>query len=100
MHITFHCEERVNQRSRFNGKTAQRFVENAFKRGKRADNFTSMEASYLRHFERNGLQAYVYSGYLLLANGDRCVTIFELPNWFGKKSKQTQKTTRSNEFER
>ena len=83
---TIHSIERANERTRFNGKTAIRFIENGIERGKTADEFTQKESKYLASLARDNCVAKVYNGFCLIVSElGVCVTIYKLPEWFGKK---------------
>ena len=83
---TSHSIERANERTRFNGKAAIRFIEKGIVRGKTADQFTQKESRYLAGLGRDNCVAKAYNGFCLIVSerGD-CVTIYKLPDWFGKK---------------
>ncbi len=83
---TKHSIKRADERTRFNGKAAVRFIENGIARGKTASDFTQKESNYLATCAHNNCTAKAYNGFCLIIgeNGD-CVTIFKLPEWFGKK---------------
>ncbi len=83
---TSHSIQRANERTKFSGKSAIRFIENGIARGKTADDFSSKESIYLAKCAKGGCTAKAYNGFCLIIgdNGD-CVTIYRLPEWFGKK---------------
>lgn len=83
---TNHSIQRANERTQFSGKSAVRFIENGIARGKTADDFTSKESIYLANCAKGGCTAKAYNGFCLIIgeNGD-CVTIYQLPDWFGRK---------------
>ena len=83
---TSHSIQRANERTQFSGKSAIRFIENGIARGKTADDFSSKESIYLVNCAKGGCTAKAYNGFCLIIgdNGD-CVTIYRLPEWFGKK---------------
>ena len=83
---TNHSIERANERTRYNGKTAIRFIENGIARGKTADQFAQKESKYLTSLARDNCVAKAYNGYcLIVSEYGACVTIYRLPEWFGKK---------------
>ena len=83
---TNHSIQRANERTQFSGKSAVRFIENGIARGKTAEDFSSKESTYLANCAKGGCTAKAYNGFCLIIgdNGD-CVTIYRLPEWFGKK---------------
>lgn len=83
---TIHGIERANERTRYNGKAAIRFIENGIARGKTADEFGQKESKYLASLARENCVAKAYNGFcLIVSESGTCVTIYRLPEWFGKK---------------
>ena len=83
---TDHSIERANERTRFNGKTAVRFIENGIARGRTAEEFSRDESRYLVKLARGNCIAKAYNGYcLIISDSGICVTVYKLPEWFGKK---------------
>ena len=90
---TRHSIQRANERTRFNGKTAIRFIENGIARGKTADEFTKDEKRYLVSRAYDNCIAKAYNGYcLIVSESGECVTLYRLPEWFGKKKLYDGKT--------
>ena len=84
---TFHSIQRTQERTGFNVRTSERFIENAIERGKGAEAFSAKERDYLLHKEeQDGCRAIIYNTYCFIVNSDdRCVTMYSAPKWFGKK---------------
>ena len=84
---THHSVERTIERADMNEKEAMRFISLAIERGKSSREFHSDERSYLESkAHEDGCRAVVYNGYVfILGKHDRCVTMYKLPTWFGKK---------------
>lgn len=83
---TKHSVERAKERTPYNGKTAVRFVENGIARGKTAKDFRQKEREYLENCAYNNCVAKAYNGFcLIISDTGNCVTIYRLPEWFGKK---------------
>ena len=83
---TNHSLERAAERTRYSGKSAEHFIRNGITRGKTAEAFTHREHEWLTGLAREGCIPKVYNGYCLIVSGDGvCVTLYELPGWFGKK---------------
>ena len=84
---TKHCEERADERRQLNKKGINRQIQLAYERGKRLEDFhTSAEREYLMRKESNSVKAIVYNGFCyILGEDDVFVTMFLLPEWFGKK---------------
>ena len=84
---TIHAVQRTQERAGFNFKRSTRFISNAVKRGLKADAFESAERDYLKSYEyNNGCHAIVYNSFCFIVNNSGiCITMFELPKWFGKK---------------
>ncbi len=83
---TTHSIERANERTPYSGKRAVRFIENGITRGKAADQFTQLERKYLADRSRDNNTAKAYNGFCLIVSGSgSCITLYRLPEWFGKK---------------
>ena len=91
---TIHSIERSKERLGLNERRAEKVIELAIKRGKKSvDYTTSRERKYLE--KHTGLASYAvaYNGYCYIINNDGfCVTLYELPAWFGKKKQYDGKT--------
>ena len=90
---TNHSIQRANERTRYSGKAAIRFIENGIMRGKAADEFKQEEKKYLSTCAYDNCIAKAYNGFCLIISekGD-CVTLYPLPEWFGKKRHYDAKT--------
>ena len=75
---TYHSIQRANERTRYNGNAAVRFVEKGIERGKTAEDFKQDERQYLASVPYNGFC-------LIISEDGVCVTLYPLPEWFGKK---------------
>lgn len=83
---TNHSLQRATERTRYSGKSAEHFIRNRIARGKTADAFTNRERKWLTGLAREGCIPKVYNGFCLIVSGEgACVTLYELPGWFGKK---------------
>lgn len=90
---TEHSIQRANERTRYSGRSAERFIRNGIARGKAAEDFNQLEGSYLASLARDNCIAKAYNGYCLIISRDgECVTLYRLPNWFGKKRHYDSKT--------
>ena len=90
---TIHSIQRANERTRYNGKTAVRFVEKGIERGKTAEDFNQDEREYLTNCAYGNCIAKAYNGFCLIISEDGdCVTLYRLPEWFGKKRHYNRKT--------
>ena len=90
---TYHSIQRANERTRYNGKAAVRFVERGIERGKTADDFKQNEREYLANCAYDNCTAKAYNGFCLIISEDGdCVTLYRLPEWFGKKRHYDGKT--------
>ena len=91
--VTEHSLKRAKQRIGINKKYAERQIRLARERGKRADQFKSLEKKYLSRTVYEECEPIVYDGYCyLFSNEGNCITIYPLPNWFGKKKHYDGKT--------
>lgn len=85
-HATIHSLERAMERIGFNEKTADKQFRFAMERRKTCEDFTSWEQKYLAKEAYVGCGAFEYDGYCYIVNElGLCVTIYQLPAWFGKK---------------
>lgn len=83
---TVHCLDRAKERAGFNERKAEKMIELALKRGKRAQDFSSWEHDYLCAEACDECIAVAYNGYCYIINPEGfCITLYPLPAWFGKK---------------
>ena len=89
---SMHSLMRAKERLGFNRKYAARFIETAMQRGQAASDFnTSDERRWLERHSQYGCRAIAYNGSCLIVSGDgTCVTIYELPRWFGQPKRYDQ----------
>lgn len=84
-HSILRVKERAGIKSR---RRAETFLEKAMERGKTGTAFSSLERSYLQNIGKNDCSAIAYNGYCLIVGSNRaCVTVYELPAWFGRKKR-------------
>ena len=86
-YATTHSVERAKERMGVNEKRAVKDIQRASDRGKRADAFSSWERDYLDRHSADDSLAIAYNGfcYIFDTNAKICITLFRLPEWFGKK---------------
>lgn len=84
---THHSIERVmERRSIKNVRTAEKNIARAIQNGKRAENFTSLEHTFLSKEGRDNCTAIAYNGFCYIVNKNgACVTVYPLPVWFGRR---------------
>lgn len=85
---TLHSMERIHQRLGLNGQRASAFLEAGIAKGKTSEAFRRVdERRYLEEKCGENIIAKVYQGYCLIVDTewDACITIYKLPEWFGKK---------------
>ena len=63
---TYHSIQRANERTRYNGKAAVRFVERGIERGKTAEDFNQDERKYLANCAYDNCTAKAYNGFCLI----------------------------------
>lgn len=87
--MTKHSIARVKERTGIKSLgRAQTFLENALERGKPGDAFSSCERAYLKNRGRKDCSAIAYNGYCVIVSANMtCVTMYELPAWFGQKKR-------------
>jgi len=85
-HATIHSLDRAKERIGCNEKAADKQFRLAIERGKTYEDFTSWEQKYLAKEAYDGCVAVAYNGYCYIVNElGFCVTVYQLPAWFGKK---------------
>ena len=85
-YASIHSVERAKERLGISEKLAEKNISRAIRKGKNADSFSSSERTYLKKEGRDGCTAIAYDGYCYIINKNGfCVTVYELPAWFGKK---------------
>lgn len=83
---SIHSIEKAKERAGLCEKRAHKSIELALERGKSADSFSSREHKYLERLSRDGCTAIAFNGFcFIVGKNGRCVTLFPLPIWFGKK---------------
>lgn len=83
---TIHSIERAKERIGLNEKKATKQIALALERGKAAQEFRSMERSFLEGECKYGNTAIAYNNFCYIFSEDGvCVTLYPLPIWFGKK---------------
>jgi len=83
---SYHSVNRAKERLGLNEKVARKQISRAVERGKRADQFTSWERSYLENEARDDSYAIAYNNYcFIIGQNGSCITMYHLPAWFGKK---------------
>lgn len=94
---TVHSMERIKERAGMkNSEEMARYIASAVARGKRAEEYTSIERKYLETVDRkeSNRKAIAYDGmcFIFTADEEICITMFPLPAWFGKKKHFNGKT--------
>ena len=86
---TKHSIDRAMERRNFkNQRAAERNIARAIKNGKRAEDFSSWERSFLLGEARDDCTAIAYNNFCYIVNSQNvCVTLYPLPVWFGKKKR-------------
>ena len=83
---TFHSLERAKQRAGLNERRACKMIDLALTRGKTAAFFSSWERDYLENTAAENTTALAYNNYCyIVSDTGRCLTMYPLPKWFGKK---------------
>lgn len=84
-----HSLERAKERLGFNRKYASSVIENGIQRGRAACRFKpGAEKEWLANRSQHGCQALAYNGLCIIVSLDgNCVTVYRLPQWFGKKAR-------------
>ena len=91
---TVHSIERSKERLGLNERRAEKTIQLAIERGKDYKEFnSSRERKYLEQHTNSEVYAVAYNGYCyIIGNSGFCITVYELPVWFGKKKQYDGKT--------
>lgn len=85
---TVHSLNRAKDRLSINEKKAERMINQAIKKGKRASEFSSRERRFLEREASGGSEAIAYNNYCyIISENGFCITMYPLPAWFGKKKR-------------
>lgn len=83
VHSINRAMERCNIKNR---QSAERSIFLAMEHGKRAEDYTSWERTYLNGIAQDGCTAIAHNGFCyIVSDQETCVTVYALPAWFGKK---------------
>ena len=87
--VSYHSRQRAKERLGINDSAAVSMIEKGMQRGHGSEDFKKIkERLWLEKKSIAGYQALVYNGCCLIVSPDGvCITVYELPHWFGKKSK-------------
>lgn len=91
--ISEHSIERAIERIGLERKAAERFLLNGLRHGRTGDHYSGRERRFLEsHAKGDQLSAIAYNGYCLVMCDDKvCLTVYALPDWFGKKIRYDHK---------
>lgn len=85
---TVHSLVRAKDRLNLNEQKAERLINQAIKKGKRASEFSSWERRFLEEESSDGSEAIAYNNYCyIISENGFCITMYPLPAWFGKKKR-------------
>ena len=87
MATTAHSLARLKERRHLkNPRSAEKNIEMAINRGRRAKDYSSWEKSYLERIARGKCEAIAYNQFCYIMNAyNECITLFPLPAYFGRK---------------
>lgn len=89
---TMHSLDRAKERIGVKGKQAERYIRLAVERGKSSEDFSAKEKHYLEKESSENYTAIAYNNFCyIISNDGLCITMFPLPNWFGKKMRYNGK---------
>ena len=83
-----HSVERAKERLGLNPSMAEHFIRNALTRGKRIEDYRpGKEREWLEQRNSDGFTVLVYNDYCFIVRDEieLCVTLYSLPQWFGKR---------------
>ena len=83
-----HSIERAKERAGLNSEQAARFIRKAGERGRSAEEMPRREREYMEKKETaaNCRTIYYNNYFFIFSPGGTCITLYEAPAWFGKKS--------------
>ena len=83
---SYHAIKRANERLGLKVQAAEKEIRKAFLEGMESSEFSSREKEYLSGKEESGITVRVYKGscYIFSEEGV-CITVYDLPSWFGRK---------------
>lgn len=85
--MTNHSIIRTEERAHKSEKAARRMINLAKERGIKASDFPARERRYLEGKGKGRKKAVYYAGYCFIFSNDfECITMFSVPQWFGKKT--------------
>ena len=85
-YASVHSLERAKERTGLSENAVERQISRALRKGKGADSFASWERKYLKNESYGDCNAIAYDGYCYIVSSTGfCITMYPLPNWFGKK---------------
>lgn len=90
--MTHHSLERTKERARLNTDSSLRMIKRAYDRGLGYERYHSRERDFM--LQRSGTDhvALAYNNFcFIFSNEGICITMFPLPEWFGKKKFYTEK---------
>ena len=84
-----HSLARAKERAGLNAKRAQRVISLALYNGKSAEDYSGKESKYLQNKSTRNCTAVAYQGFCMIISDTTyaCVTMYQLPNWFGKSTR-------------
>lgn len=110
MMTTIHSINRTMERCKLkNPRAAEKNINRALQRGKRAEEFSSWERTFLSIEAHGDCSAIAHNGFCYIVNEyGTCITVYPLPAWFGKKKhfdgkeriRDFRKYCKSNQFYR
>ena len=84
---SIHSMERARERCNLkNDEVAARSIDLAYERGRSAGDLASWERNFLLSKSQGNCSAVAYNNYCyIMSDTGVCVTVYELPRWFGRK---------------
>ena len=84
--MTCHSLSRAKERVGLSQSAAIKFIDNAKINGKTPEEFPAKERKYMQNLEKGGSVIYFAEYIFILSEDDRCITLYRVPGWFGKKN--------------
>ena len=86
--MTTHSIIRAKERVGLSEEKARKTIDEAFRKGKRSNEYSAKQRKYLNNIERNGCIPIIYKNFCFIFSeeGSRCITVYPIPHWFNEKT--------------
>ena len=85
--FTLHYLDRAYERAGLAFESAGSFERDAYRKGKRAAQMPKREREYMSEKDGVGITSRYYKGRIFIYADEKCITMYNAPEWFGKRQK-------------